>query len=133
MTFTITPGELQYEHGLVLSGQSYKVFCATTGTLTIASTVTQWEAAEIAATGGYVAATGTIAAGALNTTTGRWESPVISGQFGPASGAGFQFDAMIIKIGTARTRPYAVRLFPTPIVLASGQTRGFQFTFGVKP
>lgn len=133
MAFQITPGEIEYEHGLVLASQSYKVFCATTGSLTIASTVAQWEAAEIAANGGYVAATGTIAAGSLNSTTGRWESPVISGQFGPATGAGFQFDAMIVKIGTARTKPYAVQLFSTPIVLAAGQARGFQFTFAIRP
>jgi len=61
------------------------------------------------------------------------ESPVITGQFGPATGAGFTFDAMIIKIGTTRTRPYAVRLYEVPQVLAAGQSRAFNITLGIKP
>jgi hypothetical protein len=40
---------------------------------------------------------------------------------------------MIIKIGTTRTRPYAVRLYEVPQVLAAGQSRGFSITLGIKP
>lgn len=133
MPFQITPGELEFQFGLNLAGQSYKVFAATTGSLTIASSISAWEAAELPASGGYVAATGTVGAGSYNSSTGRWESPVISGQFGPASGAGFQYDAVIIKIGSTRTKPYAVNLLQTPIVLAAGQSRGFQYTLASKP
>lgn len=133
MPFVITQGELQFEHGLVLAGQSFKVFAATTGSLTAASTLAAWEAAELAATAGYAAVTGTVGTGSLNATTGRWESPVLTGQFGPATGAGFQYDAVIIKIGTTRTRPYAVNLLDTPILLAAGQSRGFNLTLGIKP
>lgn len=133
MSFVITPGELQFEHGLVLAGQTFKVFAATTGSLTLTSTLAAWEAAELATVNGYAAVTGTVGNGSLNTTTGRWESPVLTGQFGPATGAGFQYDAVIIKIGTTRTRPYAVNLLDTPILLAAGQSRGFQYTLGIKP
>jgi len=133
MPFQITPGELEFEHDLVLEGQTYKVFAATTGSLTIASSLSLWEAAELAATNGYAPVTGTVGTGSLNSTTGRWESPVLSGQFGPATGAGFQYDAVIIKIGSSRTMPYAVNLLNSPIVLAAGQSRGFNITLGIKP
>lgn len=133
MPFQITPGELEFEHDLVLEGQTYKVFAAATGSLTIASSLSLWEAAELAATNGYAAVTGTVGTGSLNSTTGRWESPVLSGQFGPATGAGFQYDAVIIKIGSSRTMPYAVNLLSSPIVLAAGQSRGFNITLGIKP
>lgn len=133
MPFQITPGELEFEHDLVLEGQTYKVFAATTGSLTIASSLALWEAAELAATNGYAAVTGTVGTGSLNSTTGRWESPVLSGQFGPATGAGFQYDAVIIKIGSSRTMPYAVNMLSSPIVLAAGQSRGFNITLGIKP
>lgn len=133
MPFTITPGELEFEHDLVLEGQTYKVFAATTGSLTVASSLALWEAAELAATNGYAPVTGTVGTGAINSSTGRWESPVLSGQFGPATGAGFQYDAVIIKIGSTRTKPYAVNLLPSPVVLAAGQSRGFNITLGIKP
>jgi hypothetical protein len=133
MSFVITRGELEFQSGLILNGQSYKVFLATTGSLTVTSTISEWETAELASANGYAAVTGTIGNGVFNATTGRVDAPVIVGQFGPASGAGFSFDAMIIKIGTTRTRPYAVRLYPTSQALGVGQSRGFNITLGVKP
>lgn len=133
MSFTITQGELEFQSGLVLNGQSYKVFLAVTGSLTVASTISAWEAAELAATNGYAAATGTIGTGVFNAGNGRVEPPVLTGEFGPATGSGFEFDAMIIKIGTTRTKPYAVRLFPVPQLLSSAQARGFNITLGIKP
>jgi hypothetical protein len=133
MSFVITQGELEFQSGLILNGQTYKVFLSTKGALTIASTISAWEAAELASAGGYAAVTGTIGNGVYNGTNGRVEAPVITGQFGPASGAGITFDAMLIKIGTTRTKPYAVRLYDVPQVLAAGQSRGFNITLGIKP
>lgn len=133
MSFTITQGELEFQSGLILNGQSYKVFLVTKGVLTIASTISAWEAAELASANGYAAVTGTIGNGVFSPSNGRVESPVITGQFGPASGAGIEFDAMVIKIGTTRTNPYAVRLYDVPQVLAAGQSRGFNITLGIKP
>jgi hypothetical protein len=133
MSFVITQGELEFQSGLILNGQTYKVFLATKGSLTIASTIANWESAELATSNGYAAVTGTIGTGVYNSTNGRVEAPVITGQFGPASGAGFTFDAMVIKIGTTRTKPYAVRLYETSQTLAAGQSRGFNITLGMKP
>lgn len=133
MSFVIPQGELEFQSGLILNGQTYRVFLATTGSLTLASTLTAWEAAKLASANGYADVTGTVGNGVYNTTNGRVESPVITGQFGPATGAGFTFDAMIIKIGTTRTRPYAVRLYEVPQVLAAGQSRAFNITLGIKP
>jgi hypothetical protein len=133
MSFVITQGELEFQSGLILDGQAYKVFLATKGSLTVFSTLTDWEAAELAAIGGYVPATGTIGTGVYNVSSNRVEAPVINGQFGPASGAGFTFDSMVIKIGSTRTRPYAVQLYEAPQVLAAGQSRGFNLSLGIKP
>ena len=132
MPFVITPGELEYEAGLVFVGKAYKVFLATKGSLTTASTLAQWEAAELSVANGYEAVTGTVAAGSVNVTTGRYEAPEIAGQFGPATSTGFTFDAMILKLAN-RTKPYAVNLFAVPITLSSGQSRGFSITLGMKP
>lgn len=133
MSFVIPQGELEFQSGLILNGQAYRVFLATTGSLTLASTLTAWEAAKLASANGYADVTGTVGNGVYNATNGRLESPLITGQFGPATGAGFTFDAMIIKIGTTRTRPYAVRLYEVPQVLAAGQSRAFNITLGIKP
>ena len=133
MSFVITQGELEFQSGLLLNGQAYRVFLATTGSLTLASTLTAWEAAKLASANGYADVTGTIGTGVYNATTLRVDAPVITGQFGPASGAGFTFDAMVIKIGTTRTRPYAIRLYDVPQLLSAGQSRGFAFTLGIKP
>jgi hypothetical protein len=133
MSFVITQGELEFQSGLLLNGQTYRVFLATTGSLTLASTLTAWEAAKLASANGYADVTGTIGTGVYNATTLRVDAPVITGQFGPASGAGFTFDAMVIKIGTTRTRPYAIRLYDVPQLLSAGQSRGLAFTLGIKP
>jgi hypothetical protein len=133
MSFVITRGELEFQSGLLLNGQTYKVFLATTGSLTVTSTISEWETAELEEENGYEPYTGTIGTGVYNATTLRVDAPVITGQFGPASGAGFTFDAMVIKIGTTRTRPYAIRLYDVPQLLSAGQSRGFAITLGVKP
>lgn len=130
MPFVITQGELAYEAGLVLTG-AYKVFLATKGSLTIASTLSAWEAAELASSNGYAAVTGTVGAATYNSTTGRYEAPTITGQF-TATGAGFTFGAMVVKLAS-RTAPYAVNIYETPVTLAAGQSRGFNITLGIKP
>lgn len=130
MAFIITQGELEYQAGLCYVGVAYKVFLATTGSLTLTSTLTAWEAAELTATNGYSAVTGTISAGAWNSTANRFEMPAITGQFS-ATGAGYTFDAQIIKLA-GRSKPYAINLYDTPITLAAGQARGFSHTPGQK-
>jgi hypothetical protein len=132
MPFVITRGEVEYEAGLILTGVAYKVFLATAGNLTLTSSLTAWENAELASSGGYSAVTGTVGNGTYNANTGRFNAPEITGQFGPATGAGFTFDAMVIKLA-GRSKPYAINLYTVPIVLAAGQSRGFSITLGIKP
>lgn len=131
MAFEVTQGEIEYQAAQVLTGKTYKVFLATTGNLTAASNVSAWEAAELASANGYSALTGTIGTGSYNSNNGRFEAPQITGTFGPASGVGFTYDAVVIKV-QGRTKAYAVNLLGTPQTLSAGQSRGFQFTLGVK-
>ena len=130
MPFIVTQGELAYQAGIVLTG-TYKIFLATKGALTIASTLAQWEAAELAIANGYTAVTGTVSAAVYNSSTGRYDAPVISGAFS-ATGAGYTFDAMVVKL-PSRTSPYAVNIYDAPITLSAGQSRGFNITLGIKP
>lgn len=131
MPFVITQGEIEYQAGQVLTGKTYKVFLATTGNLTASSNVSAWENAELATAYGYTALTGTVGSGSYNATTGRFEAPKIIGTFGPATGAGFTYDAVVVKL-QGRTKAYAVNILAVPVTLAAGQSRGFEITLGVK-
>lgn len=132
MSFVLTRGELEFQYAQTLNGQAYKIFLAVTGSLTNVSTLAQWEAAELTASNGYAAITGTIGAGVFNAATNAVESPSITGQF-TATGSGFSYDAMVIKIGTTRTRPYALRLLTAPVVLSSGQALSIALKLTTKP
>lgn len=132
MAFEITPGELEYQAAQVLTGKTYKVFLAVTGSLNESSTITEWEAAELATSNGYAAVTGTIGSGSYNGTSGRFEAPVISGTFGPATGPGFQYSAIVVKL-QGRSKPYALNLYPTLVTVAAGASKGFNLTLGVRP
>lgn len=132
MSFTLTQGELEHQYALTLNGQTYKVFLASSGALTNTSTLSQWESAELSSTAGYAPLTGTVGAGTFNTVSNAVESTSITGQF-TATGAGFSFDAMIIKVGTVRTRPYAIRRYTAPVVLATGQSLSISIKLTVKP
>lgn len=130
MAFQITQAELAYQGTQSLEGKTYKVFLATVGSLTVSSTIAEWEAAEIASSNGYTAATGTVGAGSYNSTTNRYEQPVITGTF-TATGSGFTYGAIVVKL-SGRTHPYAVNILASPVTLASGQSRGFNLTIGTK-
>lgn len=129
MPFAITPGELEYQANLALVGVTYKVFLATTGSLTLTSSLSAWEAAELTASNGYQAVTGTVGSGSYDAVTKQFLAPTITGQFS-AVGAGYSFDAMVVKLAN-RTKPYAINLYGTSVItLAAGQSRGFSFTLG---
>lgn len=131
MAFQITQGEIEYQAGQVLTGKTYKVFLVVRGNLTASSNVSAWEAVELATANGYASLTGTVGSGTYSSANGRFEAPQITGTFGPATGAGFTYDAVIIKL-QGRTKAYAVNLLDVPQTLSAGQSRGFQFTLGVK-
>lgn len=130
MAFVITQGELLYQSDTVLVGKAYKIFLANRGSLTEASPITSWEANEVTVANGYAAITGTVGTGSYNAATQRYEAPVITGTFGPATGIGFTFDTMVIKLA-GRTLAYAINQYALPVTLAAGQTRGFTLTLAV--
>jgi len=130
MAFQVTQGELAYEAGIVLTG-AYKVFAAARGVLTEASTLAQWEAVEIPAANGYAPITGTLGAAVLNLSNGRYEAPTITGQFS-ATGAGYMFDTIVVKLAGGRTFPYALKIYSVPVTLSASQAQTFNFVFGIK-
>jgi hypothetical protein len=131
MAWEITQGEIEYQAAQVLTGKTYKVFLAVAGNLTVASNVSAWEAAELETVRGYTPLTGTVGSGSYSSANNRFEAPQIIGAFGPATGIGFTYDAVVIKL-QGRTNAYAVNLLGTPVTLSAGQSRGFQFTLGIK-
>lgn len=130
MNVSATPGELEYLYAQTLLGKAYKIFAASSDTLTINSTLSDWEAAELPSVNGYLAATGTIGSGTYDANTGKFAGAKIQFQF-KGTGAGFQYNALIIKVA-GRTKPRAVQLYDVPIVLAAGQAKGHEYTFSFK-
>lgn len=131
MAFEITQGEIEYQADQVLTGKTYKVFLATTGSLSASSNVSAWESAELSSTNGYVAASGTVGTGSYNSNNNRFDAPVITATFGPATGNGITYDAVVVKL-QGRTKAYAVNLLTSPVTLSAGQSRSFSITLGVK-
>lgn len=130
MAQTVTPGELEFIYVYAFAGKAYKIFAATKGSLTINSTLAEWEAAELPTTNGYLPITGTIGSGTYNATTGKFTAPTIAGQF-KGSGAGFTYDAVVIKVA-GRTKPHSVDILDVPVVLAASQAKLYEQTFLAK-
>jgi hypothetical protein len=125
IAFTITPKELERQAGLAFVGLAYRVSLhyKQDTVLTDASTVAAWDAVKVATANGYADVTGTIAAGAYNVSTGRFELPVIQALFS-STGAGYSYDSVLIRIGSA-TYPHSIGLFTEQQVLQSGQEQTF--------
>lgn len=119
---TITPKELERQAVALFEGRTYKIFLAVRGNLTVASTAAQWEAAELSGNG-YAAVTGTIGTGSYNAGTTRYELPNITAQF-TASGAGFTYDTMCLKIGT-ELYLHSINVETPSITLAAGQSKSY--------
>ena len=117
--------ELAFQANALFEGQTYKVFLALNpNTLNEESDLSLWLAAECSG-GGYVAATGTVATGAWNAATGRYELPFLTLSV-TATGSGFSFDSIVTKIGSTRTGVANVTTLPSTIALAAGQSRTYQ-------
>jgi len=117
--------ELAFQANLAFEGETYKVFLAlNSGSLTAESNLSAWEAVECSG-GGYAAATGTIATGAWNNTTGRYEVPILSINV-TATGSGFSFDSIVLKVGTTRTNVANLTTLPGVIAMAAGQSRTYE-------
>lgn len=109
MSFTvaITPKELERQAAAVFEGKAYKaILCVNPGAYDTSNTTAEWEAEEIAASGGYSTLTGTVGTGSYNGTSGKYEVPTISLSW-TGSGAGFTYDTLVLIIDAA-TYPHSV-------------------------
>ena len=128
MPFAVTPKEAEYQAAQNLVGKSFKIYLSNSSTLTIDSTSAQWAATELAASNGYAAVTGTIAAATYNATLKQYETAQINGIFTASSGgAGIVFRAVIIDLsgGSPRTHPYAVNTYISDQTIVAGTSRSF--------
>lgn len=125
LTAIVPQRELEFQAGVLFEGETYKLFLALNpGGLTAEDDVADWEAEECSG-GGYAAATGTIGAGAWNATTGRYEPDVLEISV-TATGGGFSFDTIVLKVGTTRTNVQSLTALPGVVALAAGQSRTYQ-------
>lgn len=129
LTTTISRKELERQAAAAFVGQTYTVFLATnTGSLTTESTASAWIAAKVSG-GGYADVTGTIAAGSYSTGNGRFELPVINATF-TASGTGYSYDTVCVRIGTA-TYLHSILVESPNIAMAPGQSKTYSLTLAV--
>lgn len=126
VALTISTKELERQAKLVFEGQAYKLFLANNASgLTADSTAAAWEAVEVTG-GGYVAATGTIAAGTYNGANARYEMPKITATF-TASTGGFTYNTICLKIAGS-THLHSVTTESPAVVMASGQSKSYTIT-----
>ena len=133
MAATITIGQawLKRKADLAYDNKAYRVFLVNnTTSLTAESTATAWLAAELAASNGYAAVTGTIATGtgAWSVTNDRYEFPAIVAVF-TATGAGFEYNTVVVRIGT-ETSVVGILEESPPITLLAGQAKSYRITLG---
>ena len=131
LTITLSQEELKRKADLAYDNKAYRVFLVNnTTSLTAESTATAWLAAELAASNGYAAVTGTIATGtgAWSVTNDRYEFPAIVATF-TASGAGFTYNTVVVRIGT---ETYVVGILEEApdITLLAGQSKTYTITLG---
>ncbi len=124
LTAVVPQRELAYQADLAFEGETYKLFLAlNSGSLTAESNVSAWEAVE-ASGGGYAAQTGTIATGSWNGTNGRYELPLLTITV-TATGGGFSYDTVVLKVGTTRTNVANLTALPSTVALAAGESRTY--------
>jgi hypothetical protein len=125
LTAIVPQRELAYQADLAFEGETFKLFLAlNSGSLTAESNLSAWEAVECSG-GGYAAATGTIGTGSWNGTTGRYEPPILTITV-TATGGGFSYDSIVLKVGTTRTHVANLTTLPSTVALAAGQSRTYQ-------
>lgn len=124
--------ELAFQADLAFEGETYKLFLALNpGALTAEDDVSDWEDEECSG-GGYAAATGTIGTGAWNGSTNRYEPPLLTLTV-TATGAGFTYDTIVLKVGTTRTNVAGLIALPSTIALAATQSRTYNYRLAQAP
>jgi hypothetical protein len=102
-TTTISQNELARVSAVAYEGKSFRVslgFNDTTG-LTAESTTSAWDAVKVSGNG-YADVTGTIATGSYNTTTQRYELPLITAEFN-ATGGAITYDTVYLVVDGSTT------------------------------
>ncbi len=123
LTAIVPQRELAHQAALAFEGETYKVFLALNpGSLTAEDDIADWEAVEVSG-GGYEAQTGTIGAGSWSTPNGRYELPLLTITV-TATGAGFSYDSVVLKVGS-RTHVANLTTLPSTVALAAGQSRTY--------
>ena len=118
--------ELAFQANLAFEGEAYKLVLAlNSGSLTAESDVSAWEAVECSG-GGYAASTGTIGTGAWNSSTSRYEPSLLVITV-TATGAGFAYDTIVLKVGATRTNVAGLIQLPDVVALAAAQSRTYNY------
>jgi hypothetical protein len=131
LTVSISQAELKRKADLAYDNKTYKVFLAVNdASYTPETTATNWLTKELASSNGYAAVTGTIATGtgAYDETDDRYEFPAITATF-TASGAGFTYDTVVIRIGSEASVVGILEEDPA-ITLLAGQSKTYSITLG---
>ena len=131
LTVSISQQELKRKADLAYDNKTYKVFLALNdASYTVETTAANWLTKELAVTAGYAAVTGTIttASGAYDNTDARYEFPAITATF-TASGVGFTYDTVVIRIGS-ETYVVGVLVESPSITLLAGQSKTYSITLG---
>jgi sulfur transfer complex TusBCD TusB component (DsrH family) len=127
LTTTISTKELQRVAVAAYEGETLKVMLCQVGVtgFTAENTVAQWITTEISGNG-YVRYSELIAAGAYNTTDGRYDLPVVDAEF-VATELGYTYDRIVLFIDGA-THPHSVIEEDPNIVLLAGQKQTYRLT-----
>lgn len=132
LTAIVPQRELAFQADLAFEGETYKVFLALNpGGLTAESNLSSWLSAECSG-GGYAPATGTISTGSWNSTTGRYEPPILTITV-TATGGGFSYDSIVTKVGSTRTNVANLTTLPGTVALSAGQSRTYQVQLAQSP
>ena len=126
-TTTISTKELQRQAALAFEGETLKVMLCSVGATgyTAESTVANWQSVE-ASGNGYTRYSTTIGTGSYNSTTGRYELPVINAAF-TADGGTIGYDRVVVYID-GETYIHSLAVESPNIVLADGQTQTYAIT-----
>lgn len=123
----ISQKELERVAALAYEGETLKVMICSVSTsgFTAQSTVANWQTVEQSGNG-YVRFSQVIAAGAYNSTSGRYELPVIDAEF-TATGVGYTYDTIVVYI-EGSTYPHSVITESPNIALQANQYQTYRIS-----
>ena len=127
ITTTVSTKELKRQAAEAFEGKTLKVMLCTVGSTgyTAESTVTNWQSVE-ASGNGYARFSSVIGTGSYNSTTGRYELPVINAAF-TAAGGTIGYDRVVVYID-GETYIHSLVVESPNIILSAGQTQTYAIT-----